>query len=74
MVRDYTLDNHYQNSCERANTCADSESFVRGGPSMTFFFFFCCFLAVDEERRVVPNNTKRGSSSVHFNGVSLAGR
>ena len=47
MGRDYTLDNHYQNSWERANTCADSEIFVRGGASLTVFFVL--FLSVDDD-------------------------
>ena len=53
MGRDYTLDNHYQISWERANTCTDSESFVRVGPSLKGLVF----LSVDMERREVPNNT-----------------
>ena len=52
--------------------CADPESFVRGGPTLTAFF------SVDEGREY-PNTTKSGAiigpvAKYNLNGVSLAGR
>ena len=43
----------------KATTCADPESFVRGGPNLITFFFF--FLA--DEGKENPNTTINGPSS-----------
>ena len=45
-------------SAKGLQTCADPESFVRGGPTLTFFFFFFFFFffLVDEGRKD-PNTT-----------------
>ena len=37
-------------------SCADTESFVRGGPALTFFWFFLLVFLVDEGRQD-PNTT-----------------
>ena len=41
--------------------CADPDSLVRGGPSMTSFFFFCFFFFLVDEGREDPNSTLIGS-------------
>ena len=41
--------------------CADPESFVRGGPLLTFFFFFVLFFL--DEGRKDHNTTISGPSS-----------
>ena len=41
------------------NTCADPESFIRGGPTLTFFFVF----VLGDEGREDPNTTEGESSS-----------
>ena len=56
-------------------TCADPDSFVRGGPTLTTF---CCVFLVDEGREN-PNTTISGSLStrqrnaikLRFAGVSM---
>ena len=56
-------------------TCADPESFVRGGPTLTFFLFVFLF----DEGREDPNTTISGAiigppAKRHLNGVLLACR
>ena len=46
-------------------SCADPESFFRGGPTLTGFFFSC-------EGIQIP--LKAGHHKRHLNGVSLTGR
>ena len=57
-------------------TCADPESFVRGGPNLITFFFFFFFSCLGERGSeyhykwaIISPPAKR-----HINGVSLAGR
>ena len=58
-------------------SCADPESFVRGGPNLITFYLFFCFFLVDEGIGD-PDFTINGPSSTRqrnaINGVSLAGR
>ena len=48
-------------------SCADPESFVRGGPNLIPFFFLV-------EGIEDPNTAINGPVKRHWNGVSLAGR
>ena len=51
-------------------TCADLESFARGGPILTTFFFF--FFSVDKWRKD-PNTTISGPPSAHHqNAIKIA--
>ena len=43
-------------------TCADPESFVRGGPTLTFFFFLLFFFFLVDESREDPSTTISGPS------------
>ena len=66
------------------SSCEDPESFVRGGPTLTFFVcLFVCFLVddfflVDERRMDKKNPLKAGhhrpTSETPLNGVSLVCR
>ena len=47
--------------------CADPESFVRGGPTLTGFFLF--FFLVDEGREDPNTTISEPSSSCQQNGI-----
>ena len=69
----HSVSSHHWPSSETLHSCADTESFVRGGPTMTRLFVLL------DERREDPNTTKYGQSSArqrkrHLNGVSFAYR
>ena len=50
------------------------ESFVRGGPALTFFFVSLFYFLVDDGRED-PNSTKSGPSSMHqHNSIEMAFR
>ena len=52
-----------------SNTCADQESFFRGGPTFVFLFL------VEEGRRVDPNITINGPSAArHRNAIKMVFR
>ena len=61
-----------------STTCANSESFVRGGPNLITFFFVLFLLLVDEGGGggVEDQNTYiNGPSSAHQrNAIKMAGR
>ena len=52
--------------------CADPESFVRGGPTLTFYF---CFLFFSDEERNDSNTTISGPSTARQrNAIQIAFR
>ena len=55
-------------------TCADPESFARGGPILTTLFFFFFFRRGVRIRIALKEGHHRPASERHLNGDSLAGR
>ena len=67
LFKKYALPNHKKASTKE-RSCADLESFFRGGPTLTTFFFV-------DEGRDHPNTTISGSSSTRKrNAIYMAFR